>query len=135
MRRCLEPGGEGRTAAGGAGTRGQVARAGVARPVRIRITVGRGVPVATSAVTGRWCLDHSIRCSHLHVGRCLGWSVRTNLGKPRRRRGGRARARPGRRVGVVVELASGRGRQEAAVPRGGARVRRGGRCRGAHRRR
>lgn len=130
----LQPGAEGGAAAGRAGARGQIAGARVVRPVRIRVTVASGVPVATSAVTGRWCLDHSIGCSHLHVGRCLGWSVRTNLGKPRRRRGGRARARSGRRVGVVVELAPRRGREEAAVPRGGAGIWRGGRRRGAHRR-
>ena len=136
VRGCLQPGAEGGTTAGRAGTGGEIAAGSrMTRPVRIRITVGRCAAVATSAVTARWCLDHSIRCSHLHVGRCLGWSVRTNLGKPRRRRGGRARARTGRRVGVVMQLPPGRGREETAVSGRRAGIWRGRRCRRAHRRR
>lgn len=136
VRGRLQPRAERGTAACRAGTGRQIAGGRrMALPVRIWITVGRRVPVATSAVTARWCLDHSIRCSHLHVGRCLGWGVRTNLGKPRSRRGGRRGTRAGGRVGVVVQLATGRGREETAVPRGGARVRRCGGCRRAHRRR
>ncbi|KOX77709.1 Ankyrin repeat domain-containing protein SOWAHB [Melipona quadrifasciata] len=71
VRGCLQPGAEGGTTAGRAGTGGEIAAGSrMTRPVRIRITVGRCAAVATSAVTARWCLDHSIRCSHLHVGRC-----------------------------------------------------------------
>lgn len=108
VRGRLQPRAERGAAACRAGTGRQIAGGRrMALPVRIWITVAGRVPVPVpGAVTGRWCLDHSIRCSHLHVGRCLGWGVRTNLGKPRSRRGGRRGTRAGRRVRVVVELAA-----------------------------
>lgn len=135
-RRALQPRAEGRRATRRARTRRQITATAWMNRRAIRIVgiaVSRG-RVATRTITTRRSLDHPVRRGHLHVGRRLWWSVRANLGKPRRRRrrGGRARARARRRVGIVMELTAGRGREQTAVSRGHAGEGRRRRRRRAH---